>query len=195
MCSGPWGGRKLEVSAQQLDRLPPRAMARPRHLKSPVSLQFQESLAGDLSVGFDTFVGMSSGGIIDRDAITAAFDALDDAVAGLGDLNFDALTTRECLALLERCERVRRRPRAWRSAAEAEVRCAWERLISRAEARRGGAREPRRMFWTARGAAWPPAAAAARRRCNSAPARPAWRTSRNGRSVVAAQTAHPRRAS
>ncbi|WP_120313418.1 DUF222 domain-containing protein, partial [Mycobacterium mantenii] len=52
---------------------------------------------------------MSSGGIIDRDAITAAFDALDDAVDGVADLSFDALTPRECLALLERCEKVRRR--------------------------------------------------------------------------------------
>jgi hypothetical protein len=52
---------------------------------------------------------MSSGGIIDRDAISAAFDALDAAVDGVGALCFDALTPRECLALLERCEKVRRR--------------------------------------------------------------------------------------
>ncbi|BCZ20519.1 HNH endonuclease signature motif containing protein [Mycobacterium senriense] len=52
---------------------------------------------------------MSSGGIIDRDAITAAFDALDAAVEGVADLSFDALAPRECLALLERSERVRRR--------------------------------------------------------------------------------------
>ncbi|BBY36880.1 hypothetical protein MMAN_10140 [Mycobacterium mantenii] len=52
---------------------------------------------------------MSSGGIIDRDAITAAFDALDDALDGVADLSFDALTPRECLALLERCEKARRR--------------------------------------------------------------------------------------
>jgi hypothetical protein len=52
---------------------------------------------------------MSSGGIIDRDAISAAFDALDDALEGAGALSFDALTPRECLALLERCEKVRRR--------------------------------------------------------------------------------------
>ncbi|OBI46532.1 HNH endonuclease signature motif containing protein, partial [Mycobacterium colombiense] len=52
---------------------------------------------------------MSSGGIIDRDAITAAFDALDDAVEGVADLTFDALTPRECLAFLERCEKLRRR--------------------------------------------------------------------------------------
>ncbi len=52
---------------------------------------------------------MSSGGIIDRDAITAAFDALDDALDNVGDLSFDALAPRECLALLERCEKVRRR--------------------------------------------------------------------------------------
>ena len=52
---------------------------------------------------------MSSDGIIDRDAITEAFDALDDALDGVGDLSFDALTPRECLALLGRCEKVRRR--------------------------------------------------------------------------------------
>ena len=52
---------------------------------------------------------MGSGGIVDREAITAAFDALDAAVDGVAELDFDALTTRECLALLERCERVRRR--------------------------------------------------------------------------------------
>jgi hypothetical protein len=39
----------------------------------------------------------------------AAFDAVDAAVDGVAALNFDALTTREWLALLERCERVRRR--------------------------------------------------------------------------------------
>ena len=52
---------------------------------------------------------MSSGGIIDRDAISAAFDALDDALETVGALSFDALTPRECLALLERCEKARRR--------------------------------------------------------------------------------------
>lgn len=41
--------------------------------------------------------------------MTAAFDALDAAVDGVAGLGFDALTTREWLALLERCERVRRR--------------------------------------------------------------------------------------
>jgi hypothetical protein len=52
---------------------------------------------------------MTSGGIIDRDAITAAFDVLDAAIDGVGDLSFDALVPRECLALLERCEKMRRR--------------------------------------------------------------------------------------
>ena len=52
---------------------------------------------------------MGSGGVIDRDAISAAFDALDAAIDGVAGLCFDALTPRECLALLERCERVRRR--------------------------------------------------------------------------------------
>jgi len=52
---------------------------------------------------------MSSGAVIDRDAISAAFDALDAAIGGVAGLCFDALTPRECLALLERCEKVRRR--------------------------------------------------------------------------------------
>ncbi|WP_155764648.1 hypothetical protein [Mycobacterium intracellulare] len=51
---------------------------------------------------------MGSGGMIDRDAIVAAFDALDAAIEGVGALSFDALAPRECLALLERCETVRR---------------------------------------------------------------------------------------
>jgi len=46
---------------------------------------------------------------MDREAVTAAFDALDAAVDAVADLQFDALTTRESLGLLERCERVRRR--------------------------------------------------------------------------------------
>ncbi len=41
--------------------------------------------------------------------MTAAFDALDAAVDTVVALNFDALSTPERLALLERCERVRRR--------------------------------------------------------------------------------------
>ncbi|BBZ51893.1 hypothetical protein MHEI_36100 [Mycobacterium heidelbergense] len=45
----------------------------------------------------------------DREAITAAFDALDAAVDGVVGLDFEALTTPERLALLERCETVRRR--------------------------------------------------------------------------------------
>jgi hypothetical protein len=52
---------------------------------------------------------MSSGDIRDRDAIAAAFDALDAAFDTVAKLKFDALTTPERLALLERCERVRRR--------------------------------------------------------------------------------------
>jgi hypothetical protein len=47
---------------------------------------------------------MGSSGIVDREAITAAFDALDDAIDGVAGLEFDALTTREWLALLERCD-------------------------------------------------------------------------------------------
>jgi hypothetical protein len=52
---------------------------------------------------------MSSCALVDRDAVTAAFDALDAAVDGVLGLDFEALSTRERLALLERCERVRRR--------------------------------------------------------------------------------------
>jgi hypothetical protein len=46
---------------------------------------------------------------MDREAITAALDVLDTAVDDVGELNFDALTAREWLALLERVESVRRR--------------------------------------------------------------------------------------
>jgi hypothetical protein len=52
---------------------------------------------------------MSSGGVVDREAITAVFDALAGDVDGAADLEFDGLTTRELLAFLECCERVRRR--------------------------------------------------------------------------------------
>jgi Domain of unknown function (DUF222) len=52
---------------------------------------------------------MSAGAVVDREAITATFDALDAAVDGVLGLDVDALTTPERLALLERCERVRRR--------------------------------------------------------------------------------------
>ena len=52
---------------------------------------------------------MGSGGVVDREAITAAFDALDAAVDKVAGLDFDALATPDWLALLERCERVRRR--------------------------------------------------------------------------------------
>ncbi|BCI86769.1 hypothetical protein NIIDMKKI_19750 [Mycobacterium kansasii] len=48
---------------------------------------------------------MSSGGVVDRETVTAALDALDAAVDRLVELNFDALTTPEWLALVERCER------------------------------------------------------------------------------------------
>ncbi|MCV7052491.1 HNH endonuclease [Mycobacterium heidelbergense] len=52
---------------------------------------------------------MAGSGVVDREAITAAFDALDAAVDGVVGLDFEALSTRERLVLLERCERVRRR--------------------------------------------------------------------------------------
>src|SRR5271165_6369869 len=50
-----------------------------------------------------------AGSVVDREAMTAAFDALDAAFDGVAGLDFDALTTPEQLALLERCERLRRR--------------------------------------------------------------------------------------
>jgi Domain of unknown function (DUF222) len=52
---------------------------------------------------------MSSASVVDREAITAAFDALDAALDGLAALKFDALTTPVRLAFFERCERIRRR--------------------------------------------------------------------------------------
>src|ERR1700739_4116144 len=52
---------------------------------------------------------MSSSKVGDREAITAAFDALDAALDGVAGLDFEALTTPERFALLERCERARRR--------------------------------------------------------------------------------------
>jgi len=52
---------------------------------------------------------MGSAGVVDLTAITTAFDAVGAAVDALADLNFDALNTYEQLALLERCEKIRRR--------------------------------------------------------------------------------------
>ncbi|WP_297738806.1 HNH endonuclease signature motif containing protein [Mycobacterium sp.] len=47
--------------------------------------------------------------VVDREAITAAFAALDAALDKVAALDCQALTTREWLALLERCEKSRRR--------------------------------------------------------------------------------------
>lgn len=52
---------------------------------------------------------MGATGVVDRDTITAAFDALDAAFDTVAGLETDALATGEQLALLERCERLRRR--------------------------------------------------------------------------------------
>jgi hypothetical protein len=52
---------------------------------------------------------MGFSGVVDREALTAAFDALDAALDGVAALKFDALTTPERLALLKRCEQIRRR--------------------------------------------------------------------------------------
>ncbi|WOF17459.1 HNH endonuclease [Mycobacterium avium] len=45
----------------------------------------------------------------DREAVSAAFDAIDAALDDLLDCDYAALATREKLALLNRCERLRRR--------------------------------------------------------------------------------------
>jgi hypothetical protein len=52
---------------------------------------------------------MSLGVVEDREAATAAFDALDTALEAVIGLDVEMLCTRERLALLERCEKVRRR--------------------------------------------------------------------------------------
>nr|WP_084247149.1 hypothetical protein [Mycobacterium avium] len=51
-------------------------------------------------------------GCSSREEIVKVFDALDAAVDRLGELSFDALTPRECLSLLQRCETERRQPPA-----------------------------------------------------------------------------------
>ncbi|GFP49700.1 hypothetical protein PJH48_00090 [Mycobacterium kansasii] len=43
-------------------------------------------------------------GVVDPETVTAVFDAVDAALDVLVDLSFDALTTPEWLALVERCE-------------------------------------------------------------------------------------------
>src|SRR6516225_9490569 len=50
-----------------------------------------------------------AGGVVDREAITATFDALDAAFDKAAALDCEALTTRELLGLLQCCEKVRRR--------------------------------------------------------------------------------------
>src|SRR5437879_9153243 len=52
---------------------------------------------------------MSSDAVVDREAMTAAFDTLDAAFDETAGFDFDALTSPEQLALLERYERLRRR--------------------------------------------------------------------------------------
>ena len=49
------------------------------------------------------------GSVVDREAITAAFDVLDAAFDGAAGFDCEALTTPEQLGLLERWERLRRR--------------------------------------------------------------------------------------
>lgn len=50
-----------------------------------------------------------AGGMVDREAITAAFDALDEALDKVVALDCEALSTPEWLDLLARCEKWRRR--------------------------------------------------------------------------------------
>jgi hypothetical protein len=52
---------------------------------------------------------MTSGGVEDRERITAVLDALDAATRAVVDLTFDALTPRELVAVLARLEAVDRR--------------------------------------------------------------------------------------
>ncbi len=52
---------------------------------------------------------MGAAGVVDLEAITAAFDAVDAAVDAVLGLNVDALSTYDQLLLLERCEKARRR--------------------------------------------------------------------------------------
>ncbi|OMC46984.1 hypothetical protein A5745_11400 [Mycobacterium sp. IS-2888] len=52
---------------------------------------------------------MSSGGVVDREALAAAFDTLDAAFDDTTGFDFEALTSPEQLGLLERYERLRRR--------------------------------------------------------------------------------------
>jgi hypothetical protein len=50
-----------------------------------------------------------AGRVVDREAITAAYDAVDDALANVASLDCEALTSPEWLNLLERSEQWRRR--------------------------------------------------------------------------------------
>ncbi|MGO9042336.1 MAG: 13E12 repeat family protein, partial [Mycobacterium sp.] len=52
---------------------------------------------------------MGAAGVVDLEAITAAFDAVDAAVDAVLGLNVDALSTYDQLLLVERCEKARRR--------------------------------------------------------------------------------------
>ncbi|MCA4736189.1 hypothetical protein H8Z63_20410, partial [Mycobacterium avium subsp. hominissuis] len=45
----------------------------------------------------------------DREAVSAAFDVIDAALDDLLDCDYAVLATREKLALLNRCEKLRRR--------------------------------------------------------------------------------------
>src|SRR6202035_5229069 len=52
---------------------------------------------------------MSSAAILDREAMTSVLDALDAALDAVVDADIDMLSPPELLAMLQRCERVRRR--------------------------------------------------------------------------------------
>ena len=66
---------------------------------------------------------------MDREAITAAFDALDAAFDGAAGFDCEALTTPEQLGLLERWERLRRRIPAAEHPDIRGMRLAWEELF------------------------------------------------------------------
>jgi hypothetical protein len=70
-------------------------------MKSPVPLYLQGQLGHYLSVGPASVGGVS----VDREALSAAFQAIDAAIADLIASDFDALAIREQLAMLERCEK------------------------------------------------------------------------------------------
>ena len=77
-------------------RLP---MSAAKHQIPCVTLVSVVPSAALLSVPSDSFGVMSSSGIVDREAITAAVDALDAAFEKAATLDCEALATRELLSV------------------------------------------------------------------------------------------------